>query len=141
MKVSTREAWFPELERVLNSGKEEYFVPENTRAFGAPCRPGLTLHGWGGESGSTAAGRDCWPQVPRRPPPAPGRRGGLGSRPLSTSLYRLHCFSLHSPSPPGRGDTMDTETVEQGCKATSFPYLPPTCRMHSYNSRYKIKKQ
>lgn len=36
-KVSTTEAWFPELERVLNSGKEEYFSPENTRAFGAPA--------------------------------------------------------------------------------------------------------
>lgn len=46
----------------------------------------------------------------------------------------------NSPSPPGRGDPMDTETVEQGCKATSFPFLPsppPFCRMHSYNSRYK----
>lgn len=99
LKVSTREAWFPELERVLNSGKDEYFVPENTRAFGAPCRPGLTLHGWGGESGTTAAGRDCWPQAPRRPPPAQGRRGRLDSRPLSTSLYRLHCFSLSFPFP------------------------------------------
>lgn len=36
-KVSTNEAWFPELERVLNSGKDEYFFPENTRAFGAPA--------------------------------------------------------------------------------------------------------
>lgn len=34
--VSTNEAWFPELERVLNSGKDEYFFPENIRAFGGP---------------------------------------------------------------------------------------------------------
>lgn len=33
------EAWFPELERVLISGKDEYFRPENTGAFGVPLLP------------------------------------------------------------------------------------------------------
>lgn len=80
-----REAWFPELERVLNSGKDEYFVPENTRAFGAPCRPGLTLHGWGGESGTTAAGRDRRPHD--RPPPPPTRPRTAGRTGLQASFY------------------------------------------------------
>lgn len=44
-KVSTSEAWFPELERVLNSGKDEYFSPENTGGSGPLCPTGLTLHG------------------------------------------------------------------------------------------------
>lgn len=45
-KVSTNEAWFPELERVLNSGKDEYFFPrEHEGLWGPRCGPGLTLHG------------------------------------------------------------------------------------------------
>lgn len=33
------EAWFPELERVLSSGKDEYFCPENTGVFGVQLLP------------------------------------------------------------------------------------------------------
>lgn len=45
LKVSTSETWFPELERVLSSEKEEHFFPEDTGAPGALGSPGLTLHG------------------------------------------------------------------------------------------------
>lgn len=35
-KVSTSEAWFPELERVLNSAKDEYFFPRERWSLWGP---------------------------------------------------------------------------------------------------------
>lgn len=47
-KVSTSEAWFPELEKVLNSGKEESFFSQRTREpLGPHCCTGNTARlGW-----------------------------------------------------------------------------------------------
>lgn len=42
--------------------------------------------------------------------------------------FTVPTLPLHAgyvPSLLGHGDTMDTETFEQGCNA-SFPFLPPT---------------
>ena len=82
------------------------------------------------------------------PNPQPQEVPGRGSQgPVYLTVRTLLLgFSLSLPFPASTGGhTMDTETVEQGCKATSAPFLPSPppslCRMHSYNSRYKIKKQ
>lgn len=117
--------------------------PENTGACGVPL-----LH-WinAARLGSRILNHTGWQELP-----APGIY--LAIRPASNSGKRTQrsvslCWPYHivshSPSPPGHGDTMDTETGEQGCKATPVPFLPslpPTpCRMHSYSSPYNIKKR
>lgn len=107
---------------------------------GASCCTRLTNTaqlGW--RSWTTTVGRNGAPQLP-----TPGSAG-----PRLTGPCIPHCADLTAwllaltPLPCQHGGhTMDTETVEQGCKATSVPFLPSPppslCRMHSYNSRYKI---
>lgn len=112
---------------------------------GASCCTRLTSTaqlGW--RSWATLVGRSGAPQ-----PPTPGSAGPRLTGPCIPHFADLTAWLLAlTPLPcQQRGHTMDTETVEQGCKATSVPFLPsppphaPLCRMHSYNSRYKIKKQ
>lgn len=111
LEVSAGEAWFPELERVCR--QERMTVPRTPEPLGVPLHPGLTLRGWDQEPCTALADRD------RRPRECAAPATGGTQRPLSTSP-----LPLPPPSPPGHGDTMDTETGEQGCKATSFPSPP-----------------
>lgn len=100
-KVSTSETWFPELERVLNSEKDEYFFPENTGASGTPRWPWVNTARLGrrilyhtGFAGLQACQRPQDPEVPAL---------------RCAGLYR---FLLSLPFPARTWDTMDTETIE-----------------------------
>lgn len=133
-KVSTSETWFPELERVLNSEKDEYFFPENTGASGAPREPWINTArlGWRILYQTGFAG------LPGLPATTGGPRG------LCTSLCRPLPLLALTPLPRQDMGYHGHRNHRTRCKATSFPFLPsppPFCRMHSYNSRYKIKKQ
>lgn len=87
------EAWFPELERVLSSGKDEYFCPENTGVFGVQLLPRINTarlgsrllvpHQWTGAAGPPAC---AW--LSDLPGMAKGLRG----------LFQSHCDNLSASS-------------------------------------------
>lgn len=69
---------------------------------------------------------------------------GEDSRSLSTSRGRLDCFSLSLPFPArtwGYHGHRNRRTRMQSYFLPLSALPPPFCKMHSYNSRYKIKKQ
>lgn len=101
-KVSMSETWFPELERVLNSEKVEYFFPENTGASGTPwwswvntARLGWRILYHTGFVGCQACQRS------QEDPEVSALR--------YADLYR---FLFLLPFPARIWDTMDTETIE-----------------------------
>lgn len=105
LKVSTSETWFPELERVLSSEKEEYFFQRSPEPP-APGRPELTLHG-------------------RMENPVPHWLCRAGCRACQRPQEDPEvCFLLSLPFPARTWATMDTETLEQDAKPLPSPFCP-----------------
>lgn len=98
------EAWFPELEGVLNSGKNESLFPENNEACGAPLlhRFNTVRLGWR-ILYHILVGRNCRPPRMRIAGPSglPATLGGIPGPCLSgdTSLCRPYRFLLSLPVP------------------------------------------
>lgn len=99
--AGTREAWFPELEKVLESGKDEYCP-------GAAEPAALWLHQLmlRVQDGVLVP---WWRTVDVSPQAWPGPQGGLRGVPLPPHCGHLAPSCSRSPPPPSTG-TMDTET-------------------------------